>query len=359
MKLSGLSPIKFFQRNNKKAGFPPGTLTSDHEEDTEETIIDLISFSQDYYKKESVSKTPLVREKNLEVCNWFDISGLRNVGKIEKFGKAFELSHLLLEDVLHTRQRPKYELYDDAIFIVVKMFALDSAKDIIVEQVSIVIKDNLVITFQEKEEDVFDPVRKRIEKAGKRIRSNGADYLAYALLDAIVDNYFIVLEELGERIELLEKELLLDPIPETLNKINKLKQNSMLLRRSLWPLRDVVSRFEREELSLVKKVTRPYIRDIYDHVIQATEAIESYRDVLSGMVDLYLSSVSNKMNGIMKVLTIIATIFIPLTFIAGVYGMNFQNMPELSWRYGYLGVWGIMIVLVIIMIGYFRKKNWF
>ncbi|MFH1534524.1 MAG: magnesium/cobalt transporter CorA [Patescibacteria group bacterium] len=359
MKLSSLSPIKFFQIDNKKAGFPPGTLTSNHEEETKETSISLISFSQDYYKEETIPSLPSNFEKNTGICNWFNVSGLRNVERIEQFGEVFELSHLLLEDVLHTRQRPKYELYDDAIFIVVKMFALDSEKEIIVEQVSIVVKENFIITFQEKEEDVFDPVRKRIEKAGKRIRSNGADYLAYALLDAIVDNYFIVLEELGERIELLEKELLLDPIPETLNKINKLKQNSMLLRRSLWPLRDVVSRFEREELSLVKKVTRPYIRDIYDHVIQATEAIESYRDVLSGMVDLYLSSVSNKMNGIMKVLTIIATIFIPLTFIAGVYGMNFQNMPELSWRYGYLGVWGIMIVLVIIMIGYFRKKNWF
>jgi magnesium transporter len=266
---------------------------------------------------------------------------------------------LLIQDVIHTRQRPKYELNDETIFIVVKMFVLDSNKEIHAEQVSFVFKDELVATFQETEGDVFGLIRNNIKDGGRRIRSMGCDYLVYELLDAIVDNYFTVLEELGDRIEDIEDELLDNPSSQTLHTLNKIKQDSMLLRRSLWPLRDVVNRFEREEISLVKNYTRPYIRDIYDHVIQAIEAIESYRDVLSGMVDIYLSSISNRMNAIMKVLTVISTIFIPLTFLVGVYGMNFRNMPELYWHYGYHGVWVVMIVSAVFMIAYFKRKRWF
>jgi magnesium transporter len=359
MKLSKLSPIKFFQRSSNKSGLSPGTLTAQPREETESTRVELISYSKDAFNQEQIDafdslKNIIRRGSN----NWLDISGLRDVEKVQQIGEQFKLNHLLLEDVLHTRQRPKYELYDDVIFIVVKMFTLDSNKEISAEQVSLVVKNNLVITFQEKQGDVFDTLRNRIKSEGKRIRSRGSDYLAYSLLDTIIDNYFIILEELGERIEALEEELLTDPTPDTLHNINTIKQNSMLLRRSLWPLRDVVSRFEREEIDIVANTTRPYIRDTYDHVIQATEAIESYRDVLSGMVDLYLSSVSNKMNSIMKVLTIIATIFIPLTFVAGVYGMNFKNMPELDWHYGYHTVWVIMILVALAMVNYFHKKKW-
>ncbi|MBU0706771.1 magnesium/cobalt transporter CorA [Patescibacteria group bacterium] len=360
MKLSKISPIKFFHRSVKKPGQAPGTIIQGADDETEPTEVEIISYDLDAY-----SKNILINEESIEpyinknVSTWINIVGLRDIERIKKISEMFKLSHLLIEDVLHTSQRPKYELYGDVLFIVVKMFNLTPDKEINVEQVSVVIKKNLIITFQEKKGDVFDPVRNRIKEGGQRMRSMGCDYLANALLDTIVDYYFVILEEVGERIERLEDELLKGPTPDTLHKINTIKKESMLLRRSLWPLRDVINRFEREESDLVQNETRPYIRDIYDHVVQSIEAIESYRDVLSGMVDLYLSSVSNKMNAIMKVLTIIATIFIPLTFVAGIYGMNFKYMPELDWHYGYYGVWGVIIAIVLVMIYYFRRKKWF
>jgi magnesium transporter len=360
MKLSQISPTKFFQRSIKKSDHAEGVLIAHPHEETTQTKVELISYNTEKYFQEYVEDLEkLDTSIKDKYCNWINVTGLRDVQKINKIGQEFELNHLLIQDVLHTRQRPKYELNDETIFIVVKMFILDSRKEIHAEQVSFVFKNELVATFQETEGDVFGFIRGNIKDGGKRIRSMGCDYLIYELLDAIVDNYFTVLEELGNRIEIIEEELLSNPTSETLHKLNKIKQDSMLLRRSLWPLRVVVNRFEREETSLVKNTTRPYIRDIYDHTIQAIEAIESYRDVLSGMVDIYLSSISNRMNAIMKVLTVISTIFIPLTFLVGVYGMNFRNLPELNWHYGYHGVWVVIIITAVSMIAYFKRKKWF
>jgi magnesium transporter len=234
----------------------------------------------------------------------------------------------------------------------------DITNEINSEQVSIIFGQNFVISFQEKEGDVFNPIREMIRTGKGRIRKMGADYLAYSLIDAIVDSYFIILEKLGENIEDIEDTMIANPTPETLQAIHRLKRKMILLRKSVWPLREVVSAIERSDSSLIQKPTRIYLKDVYDHTIQVIDTVETFRDVLSGMLDVYLSSISNKMNEIMKVLTIIATIFIPLTFIAGVYGMNFEYMPELKWQWGYPVIWFVMLIIGISMLAYFRKKKW-
>lgn len=256
-------------------------------------------------------------------------------------------------------QRPKLEDYGAYLFIVLKMLHLNDKTNMVQsEQVSLILGKNYVISLHEHDEDVFDPVRSRLKVGKGRIRKAGADYLAYSLLDLIVDNYFLIMERQGDVIEELEAELIASPTPATLNHIHHLKRDTILLRRSVWPLREVISRLERSESSLVQATTGIYLKDVYDHVIQVIDNIETFRDILAGMLDIYLSSVSNRLNEIMKVLTIIATIFIPLTFLAGVYGMNFKYMPELEWRWGYFAVLGFMILVAGIMFNYFREKGW-
>jgi len=230
--------------------------------------------------------------------------------------------------------------------------------DITAEQVSIILGSNFVISFQEQEGDVFKFIRERIRNGKGRIRKVGSDYLAYALVDAIVDNYFIILEKLGEKIEEMEEELVTNPTPETLQTIHHLKREMIFLRKSVWPLREVISALERGEPTLIHESTGIYLRDLYDHTIQVIDSIETFRDMVSGMLDIYLSSISNRMNEVMKVLTIIATIFIPLTFIAGIYGMNFQYMPELGWHWGYPAVWFVICAIFIVMLVYFKRKRW-
>jgi len=278
---------------------------------------------------------------------------------IEKIGNHFNIHPLILEDIVNTGQRPKMEDFIDYIFIVLKMLYYDEKEnETKAEQVSLILGSNFVISFQESEGDVFDTIRKRIRSDRGRIRRMGADYLAYALIDAIVDNYFIILEKLGEKIEDIEDELVTNPAPATLQAIHDLKREMIFLRKSVWPLREVVSRLERWESPLINKSLDIYLRDVYDHTIQVIDSIETFRDMLSGLFDIYLSSVSNRMNEIMKVLTIIATIAIPLTVITGIYGMNFQSMPELQWWWSYPIVLLVMLTLGILMIIYFRRKKW-
>jgi magnesium transporter len=231
-------------------------------------------------------------------------------------------------------------------------------QEIEAEQVSLILGSNFVISFQEREGDVFTVIRDRIRTGKGRIRKAGADYLAYSLVDAIVDYYFVILEKLGEKIEGIEEELVTNPTPETLQTIHHLKRELIFLRKSVWPLREVISVLERGESALIQESTGIYLRDLYDHTIQVIDSIETFRDMVAGMLDIYLSSVSNKLNEVMKVLTIIATIFIPVTFIVGIYGMNFQYMPELGWRWGYPVVWLVIVVVVIAMVFYFRRKKW-
>jgi magnesium transporter len=240
------------------------------------------------------------------------------------------------------------------------MLSSEKGKDgVVSEQVSLILGSNFVISFQESPGgDVFDPVRDRIRTGKGRLRKQGPDYLAYALLDAIVDNYFLVLEKLGERVEGLEEELITEPGQQTLHEMHALKREMIYVRRSVWPLREVVSGLERVESPLIKQSTGIFLRDVYDHTIQVIDTVETYRDMLSGMLDIYLSSVSNRMNQVMKVLTIIATIFIPLTFVAGIYGMNFRFMPEIEWRWGYFVVLGIMLAIGLLMVISFKRKRW-
>jgi magnesium transporter len=289
---------------------------------------------------------------------WINVEGLGEVEKVEKLGGAFGMHPLVLEDILAGDQRPKVEDLDDYLCIVLKMLDYDEeAGEVIHEQVSLILGQAFVISFQEgREGDVFDPVRERIRSGKGRLRKLGADHLAYALLDAVVDRYFPILERIGDRVDALEEELVSDPTARTLEELHRLKREMLYLRRSVWPLREVISGLERAESPLIQESTGIYLRDVYDHIIQVIDTIETYRDMLAGMLDIYLSSVSNRMNAVMKVLTIIATIFMPLTFLAGVYGMNFKHMPELEW--GYPLIWGVILFVGLVMLLYFKRKQW-
>jgi magnesium transporter len=264
-----------------------------------------------------------------------------------------------LEDILNTEQRPKMEEFGDYLYFVLKMlYPGENNDEIEAEQISIILGSNFVISFQEHEGDVFNAVRERIRKNKGRVRKSGADYLAYALMDSIVDNYFLILEQIGERIEATEQQLTENPTPETLHAIRDLKREMIFLRKSVWPLREVISNLERCESPLIHESLGAYLRDVYDHTIQIIDTVESLRDMISGLLDVYLSSISNRMNEVMKVLTIFASIFIPLTFVAGVYGMNFKFMPELEWGWGYFAVLCVMALTAGTLLVYFRRKKW-
>lgn len=290
---------------------------------------------------------------------WINVSGVHDVSIIETLGTRYGVHALVLEDIVHTHQRPKIEDHGDYLYLVMRMLSLDETSgEIRGEQVSLILGKSWLITFQEKPGDLFDPVRERSKNPQGRIRRFGADYLAYALVDAIVDHYFILLEKIGDRLEVLEEEIRSHPTPEVLHRIHGLKREMIYLRKSIWPVREVVSQLDKDELPLIRKQTKLYLRDIYDHTIQIMEGVDSFRDMLAGLQDLYLSLASNRMNEAMKVLTIIATIFMPPTFFAGIYGMNFDHMPELHLPYGYFVVLGVMTISVCVMLVYFRRRNW-
>ncbi len=350
----------FFRRRSKKAGLPPGTIIPIEAGGPKNTTISFIDYDCDGCRERKVEGVEecLQLKENASV-SWININGLGDIGTLERIGAHFKLHPLVVEDIATTGQRPKYEQFDDYIFLVLKMLSYDGEQDqVVIEQVSLILGNGFVLSFQEMEGDVFDVVRKRIRENKGRIRKQGADYLAYALCDAIVDNYFIVLEKLSDKLELLEDHVVSDPVPETLRTIHRLKQDAVLLRKSVWPLREVIRAFEGSDSPLLQAGTGQYLRDVYDHTIQVIDTIEAVRDLAAGMLDIYLSSVSNRMNEVMKVLTIIATIFIPLGFIAGLYGMNFKNMPELQLEWGYFGALGFMGAIVVGMLVYFRRKRW-
>lgn len=352
---------KLAGKRSRKAGLPPGTLVHTGERKTQTPRITLFDYDeQNFQEKQPTRIEECFPFKETATVTWINIDGLHDVGLIERLGKQFELHPLILEDILSTEQRPKLEDYDKHLFIVVRMLTYNGQADSVeAEQVSMVVGANFLISFQEAVGDVFDVIRDRIRNAKGRIRKMGADYLAYSLIDAIVDNYFGILERLGEKIGSVEEELVTKPSQETLRRIQFLKREMIFLRKSVWPLREVINGLQRSESSLVTKPIVIYLRDVYDHTIHIMDTIESFRDMISGMLEIYVSSISNGLNSIMKVLTIIATIFIPLTFIVGVYGMNFPNMPELRWRWSYPLVWVVIIASAVGMLVYFRKKKWF
>jgi len=349
-----------FKKAAKKAGLPPGTLVHIGDKKTARSRIDIMDYDENHLEeKTDVTPEASLPFKARPTVTWINVIGVHDVDTVETLGKAFDIHPLVLEDIVHTGQRPKLEDMGDYLYIVLKMiFHEPAADDFELEQVSLIVGSSFVLSFQEKEGDVFQPIRDRIARGRGRIRGATSAYLAYALMDTIVDNYFLTLEQVGERMEALQTEVLSNPDPSTLKVIQDMKRNMIFLRKSVWPLRETISKMERCESALIPDALGPYLRDVYDHTIQVIDTVETFRDTLSSTLDIYLSSLSNRMNEVMKVLTIIATIFIPMTFIAGIYGMNFQFMPELKWPWGYPMFWGIVIVIGGVMVLYFKKKKW-
>lgn len=350
-----------YEKRGSKAGLAPGTLVHIGEKKVEKIRIKIVAYNAEkIVEKELDSVEECLDFKDKPDINlWINVDGLDQTDIIETLGSYFEIHPLTLEDILNTVQRPKIEDYESYVYTVLKMMLLDTKKDeIIIDQVSIIFGYNFIISFQEREDDIFNPIRERLKNPASRLRKSGVDYLAYGLIDVVIDNYFLILEHFGEAIEELEDELVVQPSPETLRTIQKYRRIMITLRKSVWPLRELINGMQKIESEIIKDNTRIYLRDIYDHTIQVIDSVEDFRDILSSMIDVYLSSISNRMNDIMKVLTVIATIFIPLTFIAGVYGMNFEYMPELHSQWGYPAVMLFMAILGSTMFIYFKKKRW-
>lgn len=353
----------FTQKRSIKSGLPPGTLVHIGDLPPEAATISVMHYDPD--KLEELEFTSfqesLVHLQSIgnNGVIWVNVEGVHNVELIRDLGEYLDLHPLVLEDIVNTVQRPKIEDYGSYLFVVARMLKVSDGESFSSEQVGVILTANAVFTFQEAIcGDVFDSVRSRIRTSKGKIRSMGADYLAYSLLDAVVDGYFGVLENTGEEIISIEEALIKTPTTETLHEINRIKKEIIYLRKAVWPLREALSFLERGDSDLVSEPTQIFFRDVYDHTIQVIDTVETYRDLLSGMLDLYLSSISNRTNDIMKFLTLIGTIFMPLTFLVGVYGMNFKHLPELDWYYGYPLLWLIMIFISVAMILYFKKKRW-
>ncbi len=352
---------KHIKSRKRKIGSAPGTLVHIGEHTSENIRIDLIEYNDNIFNKTSINNIEKAFHKSIDSSViWIDIDGLYDIDLVKKVGDNFNIHSLILEDILNTDQHPKVDLENNYIYIVLKMLYYDKfSKEIKSEQVSFVLFDDCLISFQEFPGDVFDNIRNRLETNKNNIRSKGSDYLLYSLIDAIVDSYFNIFESIGDVLDKIENNLMNNPTKSLLSDIYNLKRDIIFLRNSVWPLREIVSTLIKDEHILIDEKTTIYLRDVYDHIIQIINVIETYRDILSGMLDIYLSSMSNKTNEVMKVLTVFSTIFIPLTFLTGIYGMNFHYMPELSFKYGYPIFWIITIALILFMINYFRKKNWF
>jgi magnesium transporter len=350
------------KKRSAKAGLPPGSLVHIGTKKVGVSLIRILDYDeQGVREKNKAFVEECIPFRDSESVTWIDIDGIQDIGMLDRLGSSYGLHPLILEDILNTDQRPKLDDMESYIYVVLKMFDYDLvSQEIVSEQVSIVLGKNFVISLQEgREGDLFEPIRERIRGGKGRIRKLGPDYLAYSLLDIIIDRYFLILEKLGEKIEVLEENLVSDPRPETLREIHSMKREMIFLRKSVWPLREVIYGLEKSDSDLIQQSTKIFLRDVYDHTIQVIDSIETYRDMLSGMLDIYLSSVSNRMNQIMKVLTIFSTIFMPLTFLAGVYGMNFKFMPEIYKPWGYPIVLLIMLVVACTMLYFFKKKKWF
>jgi magnesium transporter len=352
--------LKFTKKMTKKAGTAPGTLMYVGEREAEPVPISVVEYDQQKIQEKDVDAIEAaLGSVDTGLKTWINIDGIHDTHMIQAIGHHFDIHPLILEDIASPAQRPKAEDFEEYVYMVFKMLHYDPDQDEIrSEQISLILGEHYLVSFQETRGDVFDPVRERLRKGKGRIRKNGCGYLAYALIDAVVDNYFLILETIAEKIEALEVALTEDPDPESLHKIHAMKRELIFMRKQIWPMREMINSMVKGAFSQVDASTEIFFRDVYDHCIQVIDTIESYRDVLSGMLDLYLSTISNRMNEVMKVLTIIATIFIPLTFLAGIYGMNFDFMPELRWKGAYFVLWLIMIVIFIFMVIYFRKKKW-
>jgi magnesium transporter len=348
-------------KRSEKAGLEPGSLVHVGEPKAAKPKITAMVYDSSQLLEEELETIgdafPLCKAPSV---TWINVDGIHQVDVVEELGERLGLHPLVLEDILNPEQRPKMEDLGDYLYMVLKMLDWDDARhEMTTEQMSVLVGANYVVSLQEEPGgDVLDPIRLRIRGGKGRMREEGPDYLAYTILDGVVDRYFGVLESLGEKVEDLEGELVTNPGRDALQKLHHLKREMIYMRKAVWPLREVVAGLERSESPLIRKSTHPYLRDVYDHAIQVMDAVETLRDMLSGMLDIYLSSLSNRMNEVMKVLTIFASIFAPLTFIAGVYGMNFRYLPELTWRWAYPALWLVMLTIGLVMLWFFRRKRW-
>jgi magnesium transporter len=352
------SHMKLVQKRSRKTGLPPGTLVHIGERKSDTVTVTVFRYDGERCEEAQPQQVNQLSPPADESVMWINVGGVHQVDIDETLGKQFLLHPLLLEDVANTDQRPKLDDYETYCYLVIKMLSLTDRKEISVEQVSLVLGRNYVISFQENGTDVFHPVRDRLRGGKGRLRQSGADYLLYALVDAIVDQYFAVLEFLGEKIEAVQHAVVDDPEPETLNDIHALKRQLLFLRRAVWPLRDAMNNLSRSDCPFLHEPTKVFFRDVHDHVVQIVDTIETLREMVSASLDIYLSSVSYRLNAVMRVLTVITTIFMPLSFIASIYGMNFEHMPELQSRWGYPLVLGVMTAVGVGMLLLFKKKRW-
>lgn len=345
---------------NKKLGASPGSVIYTGKKASKSLFIESFDYTKDSFIEIEHSKVKdLFRYKTTDTVTWININGLNHIDEIEKIGEYYNIHPLTLEDIVNVSNRPKIDEFDNYIYVVIKMLYYDKDENIISEQVSFVLGDYYVLTFQEAEGDVFNSIRERIRFAKGRIRTLGSDYLLYALIDAVVDHYYVIIETMGNKIEELEEHLFINFSQEEISKqIQDLKREILKIRRIIFPLREIINRIEKSENELINNTTLHYFRDIYDHIIQISESVDIYREMIMGLMDMYMTTINNKMNEVMKVLTIIATIFIPLTFIAGIYGMNFDNIPELHFKYSYFILWSVMIIIFLGMLYYFKRKKW-
>ncbi len=352
--------MRVLSTRRKKAGTAPGTPVHVGRRKYDATRITVFEYDAAVCEeRELASPRDCAALDRARAITWINVEGVHDVSTVSTICEAFGVHSLVQEDIVNTDQRPKVEEYDGYLFGVLKMARRpEHQEEIEIEQVSLLLLDGLVISFQERGGDIFEPVRNRLRTGKGSVRRRGPDYLAYCLMDAIVDHYYILLEQIEERIGPLEQQAIADPQPEIARSIQSLKRELLQLRRSLWPMREMVYRLSREEVPLIGEGSRVFLRDLYDHVIHIIEILETFQELVSSTMDIYLSSISNRMNNIMKVLTIIATIFIPLTFVAGVYGMNFVYMPELEWRWAYPATLGVMAGIAGVMLRFFRRKGW-
>ncbi|HET6227962.1 MAG TPA: magnesium/cobalt transporter CorA [Bacteroidia bacterium] len=346
-------------KNQLKTGAPPGTVIYSGEEQTGRVKITLIEYNEtEFIEKDFYDLSECLQSVDDKLVKWINVDGVHQAELIEAIGKRFNIHPLTLEDIVNTNQRAKFEDYENYVVSIMKMIDYNS-NEIHSEQLAVVLMKGMVISFQEANGgDAFDLIRTRIRQGKGRIRKMGADYLAYALIDAVVDCYFTILEKIGDKVEGLEEELITDPDKSSIEQLHHMKREMIFVRKAVWPMRELISNMERSENELITDGTEIYLRDVHDHTIRVIDTVETYRDLLSGMMDIYLSSASNRMNEVMKILTIITTIFVPVTFIAGVYGMNFDYMPELHKKWGYPAVWGLMLLIIVSLIIYFKRKKW-
>jgi len=345
---------------SEKSGMPPGSLV--HVGDVHDHIqsISVINYNASRIEKRTLASVDdILPYITPDTITWIIVNGLQNVSVIEAIGRYFGIHDLVLEDILNTHQRPKFEDFENYLYIVFKAITLQNGDaSVEYEQISLLLLNNIVFTFKEKPDDILDPIINRLNIPQSHLRTQGSDYLVYVIMDTVIDEYFALQDTFDDLIETIEDELLTNPTNNTLTAIQKIKRELIYLRRSISPLRELLAAIHRSESPLLSERTKHYFTDVYDHAIRIIEALESYRDLISGMLDIYLSSISNKMNETMKVLTVFSTLFIPLTFIAGVYGMNFEFMPELKWRWGYPLLWVIFIAISGLLLNFFRKRKW-